>query len=254
MMLMSVAETVFDGSLLLAVPIAIAAGFLSFVSPCVLPLVPGYFSYITGLSHTEIEQADKTLAGRSRIMIGTIGFVAGFSFLFVSYGLLFGQLGNWFLRNERPFSIVLGLLVIVMGAGYLGWVPAMQQDMRLRVRIRDGVWTAPLLGFLFGLGWAPCVGPTLAAVQTLAFTEANAVRGALLAFAYCIGLGLPFLLIGVAYRRSLVATRFLRKHSRLITRIGGAFLVLIGFALVSGLWAEVTAFLRQWASGIGVLL
>ena len=224
------------------------------MSPCVLPLVPGYFSYITGLSHTEIQAADATLRGRSRILIGTVGFVGGFSFLFVSYGLLFGQLGNWFLRNERPFSIGLGLLVIVLGAGYLGWVPAMQQDLRLRVRIRDGVWTAPLLGFLFGLGWAPCVGPTLAAVQTLAFTEANAVRGAILAFAYCIGLGLPFVLIALAYRKSLIATRFLRKHSRLITRIGGAFLVLIGFALVSGLWSEVTAMLRQWAAGIGVLL
>ena len=253
-MLMDIARTVFDGSLLLAVPIAIAAGFLSFVSPCVLPLVPGYFSYITGLSHTEIQEADATLRGRSRILIGTVGFVGGFSFLFVSYGLLFGQLGNWFLRNERPFSIGLGLLVIVLGAGYLGWVPAMQQDLRLRVRIRDGVWTAPLLGFLFGLGWAPCVGPTLAAVQTLAFTEANALRGAILAFAYCIGLGLPFVLIALAYRKSLIATRFLRKHSRLITRIGGAFLVLIGFALVSGLWSEVTAMLRQWAAGIGVLL
>ena len=254
MNLFSVAETVFDGSLLLAVPIAIAAGFLSFVSPCVLPLVPGYFSYITGLSHTELVDSQSSIKQRSRILVGTVGFVMGFSLLFVSYGLAFGQLGNWFLRNERPFSIGLGLLVIVMGASYLGWIPAMQQDMRLRVNLRDGVWTAPLLGLLFGLGWAPCVGPTLAAVQTLAFTEANAARGALLSFAYCIGLGLPFVLIGLAYRRSLVATTFLRKHARLITRIGGAMLVLIGFALVTGLWADVTAELRQWAAGIGVLL
>lgn len=254
MLLASIAETVFDGSLLLAIPISIAAGFLSFVSPCVLPLVPGYISYMTGLSHTELQQAEQNLRGRSRLLLGTLGFVSGFSVLFISYGLAFGQLGNWFLQNERIFSIGLGVLVIVMGAAYLGWVPLMQQDLRLRFRIRDGVWTSPLLGLLFGLGWAPCVGPTLAAVQTLAFTEANAARGALLSLAYCLGLGVPFIAIALAYRRSLIATKFLRKHSQLITRIGGGFLVVIGFALVTGLWADITAELRQWANGIGVLL
>ncbi|MEY4347880.1 MAG: hypothetical protein RIS43_299 [Actinomycetota bacterium] len=253
-MIASVGEVVFSGSMLLAIPVAIAAGFLSFVSPCVLPLVPGYFSYITGLTDTELRASASSVRQRSRIVVATIGFVAGFSFLFISYGLAFGQLGNWFLQNERIVSMVLGVLVIVMGAGYLGWIPAMNQDFRPRWRIKDGMWTAPLLGLLFGLGWAPCVGPTLAAVQTLAFTEANAIRGAVLSFAYCIGLGLPFLLIALAYKKSLRATKFLRAHSRTITRVGAAFLIAIGFALITGLWSDVTASLRIWATGIGVFL
>jgi cytochrome c-type biogenesis protein len=250
----SIAETVFSGSLFLAIPVALAAGFLSFASPCVLPLVPGYISYMTGLSHRELIDAEHSLRTRSRLLVGTAGFVLGFSLLFVSYGIAFGQLGSWFLRNERPVSIVMGLLVIVMGASYLGWIPASQQDFRLRVNLRDGVWTSPLLGILFGLGWAPCVGPTLAAVQSLAFTEASAGRGALLAFAYSLGLGVPFLLIALAYRKSLIATRWLRQHSQLVTRIGGAMLVLIGFALVTGIWSEVTAVLRIWAGNFGVFL
>ena len=254
MILASVAQTVASGSLLLALPLAIAAGFLSFASPCVLPLVPGYLSYITGMTNAELQDEAASLRRRSQMVLSTVGFVSGFTVLFVSYGLAFGQLGTWFLQNERVVSIALGLVVIVMGASYLGWIPATQQDFRPRVRIRDGIWTAPLLGLLFGLGWAPCVGPTLAAVQTLAFTEASAARGAILSFAYCVGLGIPFILISIAYRRSLVATKFLRRHSRAITRIGGAMLVLIGFALVTGLWSDVTAFLRQWASGLGIFI
>lgn len=253
-MLASIAETVFDGSMLLAVPIAMFAGFLSFASPCVLPLVPGYISYMTGLSHQELIDAESSIRHRSRMLLGTAGFVAGFSLLFVSYGLAFGQAGTWFLRNERLVTVILGAFVIVMGASYLGWIPVAQQDFRPRVRLRDGVWTSPLLGLLFGLGWAPCVGPTLAAVQSLAFTEASAVRGAFLSVAYCIGLGLPFIVLALAYRKSLVATKWLRGHSRLLTRIGGAFLVVIGFAMVTGVWSEITAVLRQWASGIGVWL
>ncbi|MEY2634239.1 MAG: hypothetical protein RIS75_179 [Actinomycetota bacterium] len=254
MLLADVGTTVFSGSLLFAIPIAIAAGFLSFASPCVLPLVPGYVSYITGLTHAELTEADKSLARRSQMLVGTVGFVAGFTFLFVSYGMAFGQLGTWFLHNEQKVNVVLGVLVIVMGASYLGWLPATQQDFRPRVRLRAGIWSAPLLGLLFGLGWAPCVGPTLAAVQTLAFTEGSAVRGAILSFAYCVGLGLPFILISLGYRKSLRATKFLRTHSRLITRIGGAMLVIIGFAMVVGVWADFMALLRQWALGVGVYL
>lgn len=253
-MIWSIAETVFSGSVFLAAPIALLAGFLSFASPCVLPLVPGYISYMTGLSHRELLDAEHSVKTRSRLIIGTSGFVLGFSLLFVSYGIAFGQLGSWFLRNERPVSIVMGLLVIVMGASYLGWIPASQQDFRLRINLRDGIWTSPLLGILFGLGWAPCVGPTLAAVQSLAFTEASAARGALLAFAYSLGLGIPFLLIALAYRKSLIATRWLRGHSQTITRFGGAMLVLIGFALVTGVWSDITAVLRIWASDFGVFL
>jgi len=252
--LASVSQTVFDGSMLLAFPIAIAAGFLSFISPCVLPLVPGYLSYMTGLTHSELQSSERSIGRRSQMLFGALGFVAGFSFLFISYGLAFGELGKWFVHNQTVLDRVLGSIVIVMGASYLGWLPFMQQDTRPRIRIRDGVWTSPLLGLLFGLGWAPCVGPTLGAVQTLAFQEASALRGAVLSAAYCIGLGLPFILIALGYRRSLFATAFLRRHSRVIARFGGAFLVAIGFALVTGVWDHMMAILRGWASGAGVFL
>jgi cytochrome c-type biogenesis protein len=249
-----VGETILTGSLLLAIPLSLAAGFLSFASPCVLPLVPGYLSYISGLSHAELMQSENSIANKSKLIAGTLGFIAGFSFLFVSYGLAFGQLGSWFLKNERIVSIVLGLFVMVLGAAFMGWIKAFEIDLRPRWNLKSGVWTAPLLGILFGLGWAPCVGPTLAAVQTLAFTEGNALRGALLSLFYCVGLGIPFLIIALMFKRSLQVTKFLRAHTRTITRIGGIMMFLIGLALVTGLWSEVTAWLRIWGSEFGVLL
>jgi cytochrome c-type biogenesis protein len=248
-----VGQTVLSGSMLLAIPIAIAAGFLSFASPCVLPLVPGYLSFISGLSHTEIQNSEGLNQQKSRLIVGSLGFIAGFSFLFITAGAAFGQIGNWLKANQDGLNIGLGLIVIVMGASFLGWIPASQQDFRLRLKIQDGIWTAPLLGLVFGLGWAPCVGPTLAAVLTLSFEE-GPIRGAVLALFYCVGLGLPFLLVAVAYRRSLVATKFLRTHSRAITKIGGAFLVFIGFALLTGWWERITVILQQWSSDFGVFL
>jgi cytochrome c-type biogenesis protein len=248
-----VGQTIMSGSMLLAIPIAFFAGFLSFASPCVLPLVPGYLSFISGLSHSEIQNASGLSQQKSRLIVGALGFIAGFSFLFVTAGAAFGQIGSWFKTHQTGINIVLGVVVIIMGASFLGWIPAAQQDFRPRMKLRDGVWTAPLLGIVFGLGWAPCIGPTLAAVLTLSFEE-GPVRGAILALFYCVGLGLPFLLVAIAYRRSLVATRFLRNHSRAITKIGGALLVLIGFALLTGFWEKVTIFLQQWASGFGVFL
>ncbi|MCX6403176.1 MAG: cytochrome c biogenesis protein CcdA [Actinobacteria bacterium] len=248
-----VGQTVMSGSMLLAIPIAIAAGFLSFASPCVLPLVPGYLSFISGLSHKEIQNSEGLTQQKSRLVMGSLGFIAGFSFLFISAGAAFGQVGSWLKANQDGLNIVLGLVVIVMGASFLGWIPAAQQDFRLRMRIQDGIWSAPLLGLVFGLGWAPCIGPTLAAVLTLSFEE-GPIRGAILAMFYCIGLGAPFLLVALAYRKSLVATKFLRTHSRSITKIGGAFLVLIGFAIMTGLWQQMTIFLQQWAANFGVFL
>lgn len=244
----SAAETVSNGSMLLAIPISVLAGFLSFASPCVLPLVPGYLSYVTGLSHQELMASDSSVKQRSRIIIGTFGFVLGFTLLFVSYGAAFGELGKWLLAYQQQINIVLGVLVVLLGASFLGWLPFFEQDFRPRARLKDGVWTAPILGLLFGLGWAPCIGPTLAAVQTLAFTEGSALRGAALSAFYCLGLGLPFLLIGLGYRKSLVATTFLRRHSRGITRVGGGMMVLIGLALITGLWNEVTRWLQTFAS------
>ena len=187
-------------------------------------------------------------------MLGTLLFIAGFSAVFVSYGALFGGLGATLLEHQDVLTRVLGLVVIVLGLGFLGVVPMLQREARLHRRPARGLWGAPLLGALFGLGWTPCIGPTLAAVQSLAFTEASAARGALLSVAYCIGLGLPFLLVGLAMERGLGAMAWARRHSRAIQVVGGACLVALGLVMVTGLWGEAMNELRTWVSGWAVPL
>ncbi len=260
MVLASMGQTLVSGSLLLAIPIAIAAGLLSFLSPCVLPLVPGYLSYVTGLTGAEIAgetldpEGNQVQAPRSRVLIGTMLFIAGFSAVFVSYGLLFGSLGGLLIEHQEVITRVLGVIVIVMGVAFMGFVPRLQREARVHARPPVGLWGAPLLGIIFGLGWTPCIGPTLAAVQTMAFTEASAARGALLSLAYCIGLGLPFLVIGLLFRRGLGALSWVKQHYRFITILGGALLVVIGVLLVTGLWSEVTVWMRTWAASFSPAL
>ena len=279
---MSAVETVTTGSLLLAAPIAFAAGAVSFLSPCVLPLVPGYLSYVTGLSGAELageaepgspsyddaaseastDEAGTTLvretrtraASQGRVLLGSVLFVLGFTVVFVSYGLAFGALGESLLRYQEPITRVLGVVVIGLGLAFLGLVPGSQREWRLHRTPALGVWGAPLLGVLFGLGWTPCIGPTLGAVQTLAFTEASAARGALLSAFYCLGLGLPFVLVGLLFRRALGAIGWVRRHSAVVMRVGGALLVVIGLLLVTGTWDDLTIGLRSWAGGFGVFL
>jgi cytochrome c-type biogenesis protein len=190
-------RTVLDGSLALAVPVALVAGLVSFLSPCVLPLVPGYLSYVTGMAGAGLDGAR-----RARVLAGTALFVLGFSAVFVSFGALFGGLGMLLQRYDEVLTRVLGVVTVVMGLVFLG-MPGAQREWRLHRRPAVGLAGAPLLGVVFGLGWTPCIGPTLAAVQTLAYDSASAGRGALLTAAYCAGLGLPFLLAAVAYRRAL---------------------------------------------------
>lgn len=269
---MSSAETVISGSLLLAAPIAFAAGAVSFLSPCVLPLVPGYLSFVTGLTGAELsgESAGTTASNsgsnpsvttvatsastKSRVLVGSLLFVLGFSLVFVAYGLLFGALGEALVRYQQPITRILGIVVIVLGLAFMGVLPGLQREFRLH-RIPDwGMWAAPALGVLFGLGWTPCIGPTLAAVQTLAFTEGSAARGALLSFVYCLGLGLPFVIVGLMFRRALGAMSWVRQRSDMVMKLGGGLLVLIGVLLVTGVWDNVTIALRSWASGFGVAL
>ena len=269
---MSSAETVISGSLLLAAPIAFAAGAVSFLSPCVLPLVPGYLSFVTGLTGAELsgESAGTTASSsgsnpnsatvatsastKSRVLVGSLLFVLGFSLVFVAYGLLFGALGEALVRYQQPITRILGIVVIVLGLAFMGVLPGLQREFRLH-RIPDwGMWAAPALGVLFGLGWTPCIGPTLAAVQTLAFTEGSAARGALLSFVYCLGLGLPFVIVGLMFRRALGAMSWVRQRSDMVMKLGGGLLVLIGVLLVTGVWDNVTIALRSWASGFGVAL
>jgi cytochrome c-type biogenesis protein len=237
-------ETVLSGSLLLAVPVALVAGLVSFFSPCVVPLLPGYLSYATGLSGVDLEQAR-----RGRMLLGSFLFVLGFSFVFIAYGALFGSLGNWLIDYRNQISLVLGLFTILVGVAFVGLVPVLQRDLRVHRVPAVGLAAAPLLGVLFAVGWTPCIGPTLSAVQALAVNEGTAVRGATLSLAYSLGLGIPFLVAGLAFRRSLGAIRWVRRHQAWVTRLGGAMLIAVGLLLVTGLWDQWVVDLQSWIGG-----
>ncbi|NUW44834.1 cytochrome c biogenesis CcdA family protein [Nonomuraea rhodomycinica] len=233
-------DVVASGSLLLAVPIAVLAGIVSFLSPCVLPLVPGYLSYVTGMS------ADPR---RGRLVLGTALFVAGFAVVFVTGGALFGTLGSVMRINADVITRVIGVLTIVLGLAFLGVLPALMRDVRIHRLPAAGLAGAPLLGVVFGLGWTPCIGPTLAVVLGLGLNEGSASRGALLAVAYALGLGLPFVAAALAYSKALRTFRAIRRHSRLITRIGGGMMVAVGLLLVTGLWGEMIASMQGLVGG-----
>jgi cytochrome c-type biogenesis protein len=242
---MDVGALVSSGSLWLALPIAFTAGVVAFLSPCVLPLAPGYLSYVTGLTGAELAGTRR----RGTVLAGSLLFVLGFSVVFISYGVLFGGVGSTLLRYTEVISRILGVFVIALGLAFMGVIPGLQREFRIHRLPRWGVAGAPVLGVLFGLGWTPCIGPTLAAVQTLAFTEASALRGAVLSFAYCLGLGLPFVVLAVAFSRLAGAVSFLRRHSLVIMRVGGVLLVAVGVLLVTGLWNDLTVWLRITAPG-----
>jgi cytochrome c-type biogenesis protein len=188
------------------------------------------------------------------VLGGSLLFVLGFTVVFVAYGALFGALGLALIEYQEPITRILGLIVIGLGLAFLGVIPGAQREWRVHHVPDLGLWSAPVLGALFGLGWTPCIGPTLGAVQTLAFTEASAARGALLSVFYCLGLGLPFVVVGLLFRRLLGTIGWVRRHSALVMRIGGALLLGIGLLLVTGTWDDVTISLRSWAAGFGVFL
>jgi cytochrome c-type biogenesis protein len=226
--------------------VALVAGAVSFFSPCVVPLLPGYVSYMTGLSGVDLEAAR---GHRGRLLSGSVLFVLGFSLVFLTYGLLFGALGEWFSSYQDVITRGMGVVTIVLGLAFLGWVPFLQRDVRVHKVPAVGVAAAPLLGVLFGLGWTPCIGPTLSAVLSLSLSEASAARGSLLAFAYSLGLGLPFIVAALAFRRMLGAVRWVRRHQVWVTRLGGVMLVGVGLLLVTGAWDLLVADLRGWVSG-----
>jgi cytochrome c-type biogenesis protein len=240
-------DTAMSGSLVLAVPVALVAGLVSFFSPCVVPLLPGYLSYATGLSG-----ADLGSARRGRMVLGSFLFVLGFSFVFVALGTLSGALGDWLWAYSREISIVLGALTIVVGIAFLGFLPMLQRDVRVHRVPAIGLAAAPMLGALFGLGWTPCIGPTLAAVQALATYAASPGRGALLSVAYCLGLGLPFILAGLMFRRMLGAVAWVRRPQVWVTRLGGTMLIVVGVLLVTGAWDMIVFYLRSWYGGFTV--
>jgi cytochrome c-type biogenesis protein len=224
---------IFSGFLLAALPIAIFAGLISFISPCVLPLVPGYLSFAAGYSNA-----------KGRVFLGSVLFVLGFSVLFISYGALFGGIGAYISTNDEVITRVLGVITIFLGLLFMGRFP-MAPSFSPKISTNGGLIGAPILGFLFGIGWTPCIGPALATVQTLAFQESSAVRGAILSFGYCIGLGAPFIASGLYLDKSERLRKFLTKRGDLISKIGGTFLILIGIAQLLGLWSDLMASLRS---------
>jgi cytochrome c-type biogenesis protein len=240
-------STVLTGSLVLALPVALAAGLVSFFSPCVVPLLPGYLSYATGLSGVDLEHGR-----RGRMLLGSLLFVLGFSFVFVALGTLSGALGEWLWTYNSQITRVLGALTILVGIAFVGLVPWLQRDVRVHKVPAVGLAAAPFLGVLFGLGWTPCVGPTLTAVSALALNEGTAGRGAVLSVAYCLGLGVPFIVAALAFRRMLGAVRWIRRHQQWVTRLGGAMLIVVGVLLVTGQWDLWVGDLRGWVTGFEV--
>ena len=233
------ASTAGSGSLALAVPVALVAGLVSFFSPCVIPLLPGYLSYATGLGGADLESAR-----RGRMVAGSLLFVLGFSLVFVALGTLSGALGAWLITWQRQITLVLGVLTILLGLAFAGLVPWLQRDWRVHRVPAVGLAAAPMLGVLFGLGWTPCIGPTLGVITTLSINEATAGRGALLSGVYALGLGLPFVAAALAYRRVLGAFGWVRRHQQWVTRAGGLMMVVVGVLLVTGLWAELVTWLQ----------
>ncbi|MEV0425194.1 cytochrome c biogenesis protein CcdA [Micromonospora sp. NPDC050495] len=266
-----------SGPLLLAVGAAALAGLVSFLSPCVLPLMPGYLSYVTGLAGADLEGRERnrpgstdpvaagsppnpgggvdvaertaapartTAAVKGRVLAGTLLFIGGFTIVFVATAILFSGVGRLFFEYERTLEIVIGVLVVLLGLGYLGVIPGLQREFRIRRLPAAGLLGAPVLGAVFALSWLPCTGPTLGAVLGMAAVEGKSDRAVLLAVAYCLGLGIPFVVFGLGFHRLLGVFRAVRRNSRWVTRIGGALLILIGLALVSGGWQDFVIWLQ----------
>ena len=248
-----VQQLVTTGNMLLAVPVAAAAGFISFASPCVLPLVPGYLSYVSGLSGQDIGRGERA---SGRVVAGVALFVLGFSLVFVALGTALGVVSSWLLVNQVLIARVAGAVVIVMGLFLAGVIkPAfLYRERRLRPSsVPAGLVGALPLGMVFGLGWTPCIGPTLAAVLGLAAAGGGGLqRGGILLFAYSLGLGVPFLIAALGFRGAIGRFPALRRRFRIFQLVGGGMLILIGVLLVTGLWDGLVNQVRVWASAVSL--
>jgi cytochrome c-type biogenesis protein len=249
--LASWAETAVGGSMALALPVALLAGLVSFFSPCVVPLLPGYVSYATGLGAAEVVGGS---SHRGRMLAGTSLFVLGFAAVFVLTGVVAGAAGRLLAEYRDVITRVLGVVIIMLGLIFAGVLKIGQRDLRLHRIPAVGVAAAPLVGVVFALGWTPCLSPTLGVVVNLGFNEGTAVRGGLLGFVYALGLGIPFVLAGLAFTKMASAVAFLRERQQLVMRIGGVLMIIVGLLLVTGTWNTLTALLRQWASSFETVI
>ena len=240
-----------SGPLLLALGAAALAGLVSFLSPCVLPLVPGYLSYVTGLAGADLDAALESASRfRGRVLAGTLLFIAGFSAVFITTSVVLAEAGRALLQHGRAVQAVVGALVIVLGLAFLGVIPGLQREFRIHKLPAAGLIGAPVFGAVFALSWAPCVSPTLGAVLGLASMSGQSGRAVTLAVAYCLGLGLPFVAFGLGFRRLIGVFKAVRRQSRWVTRVGGALLIAVGLALVTGGWADFIIWL-QTSVGVG---
>lgn len=249
---MNPAEVVLNGSLLAAMPLALLAGLVSFLSPCVLPLVPGYLGYVSGMAgrgeQRSVSQTEEPK--RSRIVLGSLLFVLGFTLVFVTLGAGAGSLGAVFSGTSKTvIQAVLGALVFVMGLVMVGEISWLQRNFKLSFRPRYGLLGAPLLGLVFGLGWTPCIGPTLSAVLTLAAQQQSSAQGALLATCYALGLGLPFVAIAAGLSFATRSVAFVKRNLRAFNLGGGVLLMLLGLLLATGVWNILVAQLQEVLSG-----
>jgi cytochrome c-type biogenesis protein len=283
-----------DGPLILAVGVSAAAGLVSFLSPCVLPLVPGYVSYVTGLAGADLDAAlgtdpkgkrmarvaadataaDAASAGgtavavrptadvlvpstrrvRGRIVVGSLLFIAGFTVIFTLVSVVAASVGRTLIRYEDTVQIVVGALVIVLGVAFLGLIPGLQRDVRVRKLPAAGLAGAPVLGAVFALSWTPCISPTLGAVLGLSAIGGQTGRAVTLGIAYCVGLGLPFLAFGLGFRRLLGVFAVIRRNSQWVTRVGGVLLIVVGIAMVTGGWTDFINWLRATVGSGSVII
>lgn len=240
-----------SGPLLLAIGAALVAGLVSILSPCVLPLVPGYLSYVAGLAGSDLEAVtgdgvvkNRTMVLKSRVLAGSLLFVLGFSVVFALMVTLVANVAFTLVTNRDTLNLVLGILIIILGVVYLGWIPGLQGQARISKLPAAGLLGAPVFGAIFAISWLPCTGPTLAAVTSLAATTGSTDRAVILALAFSLGLGVPFVLFGLFFRKLIGVFKAIRRNSRWVTRVGGVLLILVGVTLVSGQWLYFLAWLQ----------